>query len=114
MSTIIIKYKKNIEDIIRSNSVELTVEMQKRSAELLNKKMGEIIVDYEPFSDLVSPEAPDILVRGETSLSREELLESWANTLMQTLLDSGVLVGKSLRLAVKTFAVKSFWAEKQI
>ncbi|MBD3365829.1 hypothetical protein GF360_00630 [candidate division WWE3 bacterium] len=107
MSTIIVKYKAS-EDFTGNLENELTDKIIEVTSTSLDKQPESIIVGYEPWLSPVPKNAPDLLLRGETSPPRRDKIRGWAEVLLR---EVKALVDASLRVAVKTYVIDSVWIE---
>lgn len=111
MSSITIIIDQRLSETIAPDSKDkwLTSLVQE-SAKLLTKKESEIIIKVEKYQQDEVINMPDILIRAETSTSRRELINEWANMLLE-ITQSVLNEHKSIRIAVKTYVIDSEWAE---
>jgi hypothetical protein len=108
MSTMNINY--NIEKFADlPNNDKLISSLISTSANHLNKRPEEIIIQFQPFTLNNTINSPDILIRGETSISRRHLIKDWAIKLLDAVKQS--LDTNNSRVAVKTFVIDSEWVE---
>lgn len=78
MSTVTIKFKSELEEtIIKPFRKKIRQEIIDTSAKILNKEPSAIIVDFEPWGTPSPQNAPDILLKAETSLARRHLIKAW-------------------------------------
>lgn len=108
MSTIVIRYKEELTDIIQSHKQEIDAALIKTTAETFNIDPKNVILDYTPFTEM-SVQTPDILLRGETSTKRQSIIKPWADALLATMKE--LQLSNTLRIAVKTYCIDSVWTE---
>jgi|GEM_PF-3196699 len=113
MSTIIIKYNPGIGGSFNGLKPNLATRVVQVTARVLNKQEKEVIVDFEAWSNPKPENAPDILLRAETSPSRRDKLDEWGKallTVLQEVLDK-LSTDRKIRIAVKPYVIDSLWME---
>ena len=108
MSTLIVNFDNEEFSGLQENT-SLLEDLILTSAQILNKKPSEIIVNFQPFSKQNMINSPALLIRAETSVSRSHLIKNWANELLAAI-KRNVKKGNT-KIAVKTYVLESEWVE---
>jgi hypothetical protein len=103
MSTITVRYSSELE--LQVQDSKFVNRLISETASLLGKQPEEIIVDFVPWENPTN--APDVLIRAETSSKRRHLLDAWADVLLGILNEASI----TGRVAVKTYVIDSVWKE---
>lgn len=96
---------------MEDNYSDLNKELSIITADLFNKKMDEIMVDFEEFNFYDGKR--DFVIKAETSVNNVNLLEKWAEKIKKIFLESK-LNGNDLVIGIKTYATDSCWREIEL
>jgi len=109
MSSITLKFKKELVVLMNDNYQDLKDKIAKFTADLFKKKEEEVVVDFEEYQ--IYEGKRDILVRAETSRKNIELLNVWSDGIKEIILDSRL---KNLTIGIKTYVTDSYWQEFEV
>ncbi len=114
MSTITVKYTTAVATVITPKLHAIREYLVIATATALAVDPNGVIVDFDPWGEPAPPQAPDVLLRAETSTRRQDLLTPWGNELVQAWQRAVAeldLPLKDIRVAAKPYVIDSAWIE---
>lgn len=115
MSTIIVRPKKSVNSLIDTHKQELKNSFIDSTATVFDIKPSAVIVEFQTYDDPEPENAPDLLIRAETSVKRRYLLKDWAKSLLNAwkifIKDRNLSLPENFRIAVKPYVIDSEWIE---
>lgn len=115
MSTVTVKTTVEIDKAITPFKLQIREGLIEATAKALNAKPQGIIIDFETWGEPAPEQAPAILLRGETSIHRRQLLREWGEELLNKWAELSenlkLPLDKNLRIAAKPYVVDLEWVE---
>ncbi|HYD35716.1 MAG TPA: hypothetical protein VD999_06625 [Vitreimonas sp.] len=112
MSTLTVRYSPTLQTKLNAFKDVLLSEFTKATTSALNVDPNGVIVELVPWSGSKPNNAPDVLIRAETSTRRRDHLKNWGEKLLiawQTAAADQDL--PPIRVAVKSYVIDSEWTE---
>ena len=106
MSTVIVRFKEEHTPIVEEDKEKIDAALIKTTTQVFGITPEDVILDYSPITKM-SVNTPDILLRAETSVRRQNLIKPWADALLNAI--KSLNLPGNLRIAVKTYCIDSVW-----